>query len=282
MNSIKSALHWALSVLNKELIDARFDAELLLSHVLVKNRTYLYTYPEKNLTEKEMDQYQQFIKQRAEGTPIAYLTGQREFWSLPLHVNANTLIPRHETERLVELTLELLPKAAPLNILDLGTGSGAIALALANERPQWQITACDKSEEALAVAQSNAQHLQLNNITFYHSDWFKALPPQHYHAIVSNPPYIAENDVHLKQGDVRFEPISALVSSQGGLADLQYIIAHSYKYLLPEGLILLEHGYDQKSSIEAILNKIGYSNVQCWKDIAGQDRVSGGWKPISC
>lgn len=279
MNSIKSALKWAFSKLNETSIDARLDSEILLSHLLSKNRTYLFTYPEHPLTEEQMGHYQQLITSRAQGSPIAYLTGHREFWSLTLQVNQHTLIPRHETERLVELALELLPQEQPLQILDLGTGSGAIALALAHERPHWHITACDQSIEAIAIAKANATQLNIDNVSFYHSNWFDSLPQQQYHAIVSNPPYIAAEDVHLTQGDVRFEPITALVSGQEGLADLQYIIAHSCSYLFPQGLILLEHGYDQKNSIAAILNGLGYCDVQCWKDIAGHDRVSSGWKP---
>lgn len=278
MSDIRNALAWALTVL-KQHSGARLDAELLLSHVLGKNRTYLYTYPEHVLTQEQNTNYQQFIKQRTEGIPIAYLLGQREFWSLPLTVNQHTLIPRHETERLVEVTLELLPLEPQLKILDLGTGSGAIALALASERPHWHITACDKSQEALTIAQNNAQNLNITNITFYRSDWFSALPSTYYHAIVSNPPYINPNDPHLRQGDVRFEPLSALTSGQEGLADLHYISTHGQEYLVPNGLIVLEHGYDQKNSIHAILNKLNYCQVQCWQDIAGHDRVSSGWKP---
>lgn len=279
MIEIRSALAWALSTLNKEQADARLDAEIILSHVLSKNRTYLFAYPERELNEEQIQQFKKLIFRRTQGTPIAYLTGHREFWSLDLEVNQHTLIPRHETERLVEITLELLPEKRELNILDLGTGSGAIALALASERPHWHITACDKSNDALAIAKSNAQRLNMTNISFYCSDWFSELPATQYHAIVSNPPYIAEEDPHLNKGDLRFEPISALASGQDGLTDLQYIVAKSLDYLLPNGLIVLEHGYDQKSPIQAILNKLGYCNVQCWQDIAGHDRVSNGWKP---
>ena len=278
MIDIRSALEQALLTLDKAHFDARFEAELLLGHLLGKNRAYLFAHPEKTLTDEQWSNYQALIKNRAQGTPIAYLTGQREFWSLPLKVSPDTLIPRHETELLVELALKNLPNEPNLKILDLGTGSGAIALALASERPDWQISACDASVHALEIAQENAKQLQISNVHFYLSDWFDSLPNTHYHAIISNPPYISENDPHLLQGDVRFEPLRALVSSQEGLADLQYIITSSYERLVPNGLLLLEHGYDQKFSIRAILNKLGYCNVCCWQDIAGNDRVSGGWR----
>jgi release factor glutamine methyltransferase len=279
MNDIRSALAWAADILKTAHVEAHLEAEILLSHVLTKNRAYLFTYPERQLTEDQIQHYQTLIQQRAQGTPIAYLTGEREFWSLPLKVNRHTLIPRHETERLVELALELLPNEPGLSLLDLGTGSGAIALALASERPDWHITACDKSKEALDTAQENAKRLSIKNISFCHSDWFTSIPPKHYHAIVSNPPYIPAEDPHLKEGDVCFEPISALVSGQDGLTDLHYIITHSFERLLPYGLLLLEHGFDQKNDIRAILNKLSYCEVQCWQDLAGHDRVSSGRKP---
>ncbi|MCL9685494.1 peptide chain release factor N(5)-glutamine methyltransferase [Legionella maioricensis] len=279
MINIRTALEQALQKLDQLAPDSRLEAELLLGHLLNKNRAYLFAHPEELLSPTQLNQYQQLIEQRAQGIPIAYLTGTREFWSLSLKVNEHTLIPRHETERLVELALELLPNKPDIRVLDLGTGSGAIALALAKERPFWDITACDYSIEALDMARKNAQDLGISNVSFYHSDWFNNLPDVSYHAIVSNPPYIAEHDPHLKQGDLRFEPLSALASGQDGLADLQCIINRSYNYLLPNGLLLLEHGYDQKNGVRAILDKIGYRDIHCWQDIQGHDRVSGGYRP---
>lgn len=254
------------------------EAEILLCHVLNKNRAYLYAHYEELVSSQQLEAYQNLMAQRAQGIPIAYLTGTREFWSLNLKVNQHTLIPRHETELLVELALEKIPDHPNTRILELGTGSGAIALAIAKERPHWYVVACDISEEALNIAQENAQHNKISNVSFYHSDWFTNIPQQPYHAIVSNPPYIAEEDPHLHEGDLRFEPRNALASSQEGLADLQWIIKHGYNYLLPNGLLLLEHGYDQKLNIQTILKELSYKNVQCWKDLLGHDRVSGGWR----
>lgn len=254
------------------------EAEILLCHVLHKNRAYLFAHPEELMSQEQFAQFQNLLAQRAQGIPIAYLTGEREFWSLNLKVNRHTLIPRHETELLVELALEKIPNNPDTWVLELGTGSGAIALAMAKERPNWNIVACDISEEALVVAKENAERHHLQNISFYHSDWFSNLPQRQYHAIVSNPPYIAEDDPHLQEGDLRFEPRNALASSQEGLADLQLIIKQGYDYLLAEGLLLLEHGYNQSSDIKAILKRLGYTNVQSWKDIQGHSRVSGGWR----
>jgi release factor glutamine methyltransferase len=275
MHSIKDTLTHAIARLHTE--EARIDSEILLAFVLNCSRTYLYTHPEKVLLAAQTTHFNQLIEKRRQGIPIAYLTGLREFWSLPLKVTEATLIPRPETEKLVEIALELLSPIPHARILDLGTGSGAIALALAHERPDWRITATDKSEAALQVAQQNAQSLQLSTIEFIHSDWFSAIPmDKKFHAIVSNPPYIATADPHLLQGDVRFEPYLALTSGDDGLQDLQVIIKQSLARLEKNGLLLTEHGYSQKQAVETLLTKCGFSEVQCWQDWQGNDRISGG------
>jgi release factor glutamine methyltransferase len=273
MNSIGAVLSWARTLL------PNIEAESLLAHVLKKNRAYLYTYPESIIPNTELGTFKELVTERATGVPLAYLTKTREFWSLELEVNESTLIPRHETELLVELALSLLPEEKELNVLDLGTGSGAIALALASERPHWHIHACDLSSEALAVASRNVQRLNIQNVSLHQSNWFASLPRISFDAIVSNPPYIAKDDPHLLMGDLVFEPSSALVSGEDGLSDIKYILLEAYQFLLPQGLILIEHGYSQKNLISTIIKKLGYQNPQCWQDLLGHDRVSGGWKP---
>jgi len=279
MIEIKLSLEQAVSQLEQYTDSARIDAEVLLAHVLLKTRTYLYTHPELKLSKQQWLTFQQLIARRSLGTPVAYLTGTREFWSLPLRVNEKTLIPRPETELIVELTLALMGNQAHARLLDLGTGSGAIALALAKERADWNITACDYSEDALRTAQENAARLEINNIRFYHSNWFSHITePKTFHVIVSNPPYIAANDPHLAQGDVRFEPQQALVSAKEGLYDIEHIIKHSLARLTEDGLLLIEHGYGQKTPVTSMLNDYGYNDVKSWQDWQGNDRVSGGRK----
>lgn len=277
MTEIKQALAQAQIKLSSTPADSVLDAEILLSFVLATTRTYLYTHPEQKLTEAQLQAFNQLIEQREQGQPIAYLTGSREFWSLPLRVTSATLIPRHETELLVELTLDLLGHRRHLRLIDLGTGSGAIALALAKERPNWQIFACDKSQDALAVAQANAADLGLDSILFFNSDWFNNIPKSLlFDAIVANPPYIAEEDPHLKQGDLRFEPQSALVSKDQGLQAISQIIQQSLVRLEPDGLLLMEHGAMQKNAAQTMLRDYGYMMIQSWQDWQGNDRVSGG------
>lgn len=262
-----------------EMREARLESDILLTHVLQQARTYLYTHPELFLNKDQYEQLIDLVKQRQTGIPIAYLVGQKEFWSLPLAVNQAVLIPRPETELLVDIVLKErkdLPKA---QILELGTGSGAIALAIASEKPRWTITAVDISEEALRIAKINAQNLGFNGIQFLQSDWYAALPPeQTFDIIVANPPYIAEADPHLSQGDLRFEPSIALVAEQNGLGCLQHIIQHGLAMLKPNGLLLVEHGYDQSQAVGSYFKKYGFRKITAWKDLQNYLRVGSGVK----
>lgn len=281
MINISKALSAATLKLQNQTDSPQLDAELLLAVVLGKKRSFFYTHPEAILSKDQWRAFEQLINQRALGRPIAYLTGTREFWSFSLKVSEDTLIPRPETELLVELALKLLPKQRPAKLLDLGTGSGAIALALAQERPNWQITASDISQNALRVAKKNAALLNLTNVCFHHSDWFaKLAPSQKFTAIIANPPYIASNDPHLQRGDLRYEPSLALVGGSDGLSAIKEIISHSLARLEPGGLLLFEHGFDQKSAVRTMLNNQGYKKIRCWQDYQGHDRVSGGWRII--
>lgn len=275
MKTIQQALQQTRSRL--PLAQARIDCEVLLAHVLHKSRTFLYTYPEETLTPTQWEQFQNLISARSEGMPVAYLTGSREFWSYAFHVTQATLIPRPETELLIELALKHLDAELPLRVLDLGTGSGAIAITLAKERPAWRITATDYSPAALEVAAGNAQRLN-TCVSFIESDWFSALPNLPlFDAILSNPPYIADKDPHLEQGDLRFEPSLALRGGEDGLEAYRIIIKQSLARLTPNGLLLLEHGHDQSREILSLLQKHGYQHVQCWSDWQGHGRISGGF-----
>lgn len=278
MTDIKQALTEARAYLNITSPSATLDAEILLAHTLGRSRAYLYTYPEQLLNTIETDHFQRLLASRHTGMPIAYLTGEREFWSLPLRISSATLIPRSDTELLIERALILLDPTATLSVLDLGTGSGAIAMALATERPHWQILAVDSDPEALHIAQHNRKQLGLSNVCLMQSDWFQSIPKQFFDLIVSNPPYIATDDPHLKEGDLRFEPPHALISGPQGLDDLTTLIDQSYDYLSTDGLLLLEHGFQQKKAVLTLLHQRGYKQTQCWQDMAGQDRISGGRK----
>jgi release factor glutamine methyltransferase len=278
MTSIQDALRQARSFLKNTASSSSMDAELLLAHCLKKSRHYLYTYPEFELSEQEWTMYQHDLRACSEGYPLAYVTGQRSFWSFNLSVNQACLIPRPETELLVELSLSLLKSSSEVSLLDLGTGSGAIALALASECPHWQITATDISEAALALAQNNADVLKAQGLRFICSDWFNAVPQQSFHAIVSNPPYLAVDDPHLQQGALRFEPKTALSSGPEGLDALHTIIQQAPAFLIEGGFLLLEHGFQQKNAVQQSLRENAYTRIQTWQDHQGHDRVTVGWR----
>lgn len=278
------------------------DAEILMAYVLGKTRTYLYAWPEHPLEAEQADQYRQLIARRKNGEPVAYLTGVREFWSREFQVTSDVLIPRPETELLVELALERIKaalvtplrggtSAAPANtdnpparrcaVADLGTGSGAIAITLALECPRIDVVAGDVSAQALRIAKSNAERLGAGHVRFYLSSWLDDLPPQRFDVIVSNPPYIAERDPCLNQGDLRFEPPGALASGSDGLRAIRHIAATARSWLHPGGWLLLEHGYDQAPAVQSILLEQGYASPTTHQDLAGLDRVTMGRLPAT-
>ena len=256
---------------------AKRDAEILLEYSTGRSRTYIFAFGETELTSHEQRQLALLLQRRVNGEPIAYIVGEREFWSLPLYVSPATLIPRPDTECLVERALICLP-THPCDILDLGTGTGAIALALASERPECTVIGVDFSPEAVALAQRNQQRLNISNVQFLQSHWFTSLIHKQFDMIVSNPPYIDESDNHLSEGDVRFEPITALVAKNSGLADLTQIITESTKHLRKQGWLLLEHGWQQGQIVRNLLEEYGYTKVETCLDYGGRDRVSlGQW-----
>ncbi|MEQ9721418.1 peptide chain release factor N(5)-glutamine methyltransferase [Yersinia alsatica] len=252
------------------------DAEILLSFVTGRARTYLLAFGETVLTAEQLAVLEPLAARREQGEPIAYLVGEREFWSLPLSVSSATLIPRPDTECLVEQALAHLP-ATPCRILDLGTGTGAIALAIASERPDCSVVGGDIKADAVALARHNAEKLAINNVHFLQSSWFESVSGL-FTLIVSNPPYIDANDPHLNQGDVRYEPHSALVAPAEGLADLAEIIRQSPAYLEAGGWLMLEHGWQQAEAVQKLLKNAGFSAVMTHKDYGNNDRVTlGQW-----
>ncbi|MEE2767176.1 MAG: peptide chain release factor N(5)-glutamine methyltransferase [Pseudomonadota bacterium] len=253
---------------------SRLDAEVLLAHLLGESRTFLRTWPDRTLSLTQLHSYCKLVAQRRNGCPIAYLTGTREFWSMDFNVNPAVLIPRPETELLVESALDLYPVDRQISVLDLGTGSGIVGIAIARERPQSQVLCTDISLEAIRIAQGNASKFSLNNICFIESDWFKLVTGQKFDLIVSNPPYIADNDPYLDGGDLLYEPKIALRSGPRGLDALRVIADQARARLKSGGFLLLEHGFDQGPSLERLLSVYGYQQISRRKDLQGHPRMT--------
>ena len=261
---------------------AQLDAEVLLAHVLGKQRSYLRAYPEIKPEQAAAQAYSRLLARREAGEPVAHLTGQREFWSLNLQVTPDTLVPRPDTELLVETVLQHLPeiKSESIQLADLGTGSGAIALALASECAQCKITATDLSTAALAVAKENALQLEISNIEFIHSNWCSAFADeQRFDMIISNPPYIPSNDPHMQAAELKCEPEFALTSGEDGLDALRNITQQARNFLKPNGWLLVEHGYDQAKAVRNLFHENGYQDIETRQDLGGNDRVCiGQWR----
>ena len=275
MSSIKEVLNDAEHMLGTHSDSATLDAEVLLCFTLSKQRSYLRTWPDLELLNEHKERFFKLIQTRLKGLPIAYITGHKEFWSRDFIITPDVLIPRPDTELMIEICLQLIPNNTPQQIIDLGTGSGIIAITLAAERPHLQMSACDNSLAALEVAKLNADK---NNtvINFYQSNWFSNIPPSKFNFIVSNPPYIAEHDEHLLQGDLRFEPLSALQAKAQGLSDIKIITDTARDYLAPGGYLLIEHGFEQQQSVQQLFNDFHYKTVQTAYDLSGLPRVTYG------
>jgi release factor glutamine methyltransferase len=256
--------------------DARADAELLLAAALQRPRAWLYAHADEAPGEAALQRFEGLLQRRRRGEPVAYILGRREFWSLELEVGADTLVPRPETELLVELALQRIAPEAAARVLDLGTGSGAIALAVATERPQARLTAIDASAPALAIARRNGARLGLERVRFLRSDWFSAVRDECFDLVLSNPPYLADDDPHLHEGDLRFEPALALSSGRDGMDALRRICADAPARLAVGGWLLFEHGLAQGEAARALLLASGFGEVSTWRDLEGRERVSGG------
>ena len=267
MNDIRTILRQAAEALGD-----RLEAELLLAHALGVNRAWFFAHAEDVPAASDVARFDALVRRRTEGEPVAYIVGRRDFWSLPLEVTSATLIPRPETELLVELAIDRLPHGGI--VVDLGTGSGAIALAIAKERPDAIVVAVDASEAALEVARRNAEALSLQRVTFHHGDWLTPLAGQRFDLIVSNPPYIEAADPHLAQGDLRFEPATALASGLDGLDDIRRITASAIGHLNAGGWLMVEHGWNQGEAVREIFGMAGLREVSTFRDLEDRDRVT--------
>ncbi len=274
---LSAALTWGIQELHPQSESARLDAEVLLAELLGFSRAQVRAYPERSLTEPQWAHYQQIIARRKKGEPVAYLLHRKEFWSLNLSVSPAVLIPRPETELLVEQALALFPdKTEFCRVADLGTGSGAVALALAQERPAWEIYATDQAQAALNLAAQNARDLGISGVHFLQGEWCFALPALSFDMILSNPPYLSEDEWESAERELHFEPPSALVAEEQGFRDLWEIIKEAASYLRPGGYLLLEHGWEQGAAVRQKLEEKGYSEVYTVLDLAGRERVTLG------
>lgn len=272
--TLGTTLHKALHELELTSPTPRLDAEVLLMHACGLDRGGLITRNKMVMTDEQQQRLDKLLSRRQRGEPVAYITGTREFWSMELNVTPATLIPRPETELLVEKALERIPRDVQWTIVDLGTGSGAVALALAKERPKCRVIATDVSPTALDVAKSNVEKFGFHNIELRAGDWFAPLAGERFDTVVSNPPYIRASDPHLKQGDVHFEPATALVSGADGLDAIRHIALHARELLEPDGWLLFEHGWDQAIVVRELLRRHDYSDMVYHRDLAGQARVA--------
>jgi release factor glutamine methyltransferase len=278
--NIKQALQQASQNLAESSPTARLDAEVLLTHTLQCNTAHLLAWPEKVLDEEQIANYQQLIQQRQKGLPVAHLTGLREFWSLNFSVNNSTLIPRPETETLIEFILEKFSGRESIKLLDMGTGTGAIAITIATEKPGWNIFASELSADALKLAMHNSNCHKTSNISFVQSNWFTKIKHSDFDIIVSNPPYIANDDPHLLAGDVRFEPISALSSGAVGMDDIEHLCRHAKKHLKKNAWLIIEHGYNQMQPVAACFAKNGFTQIEQKQDLSGHIRMTAGKKKV--
>jgi len=278
--NIQQALQQASLNLSDTSTTAILDAQVLLSYVLQCNTAHLAAWPEKELNKDQTTQYLGLIKQRSQGNPVAHLTQQREFWSLHFSVNDSTLIPRPETETLVEYILSVFGNNKNITLLDMGTGTGAIAISIASEKPSWEIIASELSSDALALAKHNSDFHQTNNVNLIQSDWFSNITRHDFDIIVSNPPYIADDDPHLQQGDVRFEPKSALTSGKTGMNAIELICSQAKNYLKNDGVLIVEHGYNQQHLVAECFIKYGFFEVEQKQDLAGHIRMTAGKKKL--
>lgn len=274
------AQHRLIKTLSLEGNEAKFEAQLLLQNVLNVNRAWLLAHESDALQDKIKADFESLLARRLLGEPITYILGQREFFGLNLIVTPDTLIPRPDTETLVETALDKIPTDTPFTVLDLGTGTGAVALAIAEHRPEAQVTAIDASSGALDIAKRNANQLDLTQIDFRLSNWFSALEGERFNLIVSNPPYIEQHDIHLTQGDLRFEPMSALASGTDGLDDIRQIVDNCLLHLHPQGWLMLEHGYNQAHLVTDLMAQSGLIDITTIKDLGANDRVTIGKNPL--